>query len=182
MAGPWPRQQPGQSQPTRHNPRCPRRIRLPALRSRRVLPAAYTEALPDEKAATAIAFTRRARAFLAAHGITGIERIVTDIQAWWCLRRLAWHGRPCENPGCRCPLATTALTATNVLNGPRLSAMCTHELNRNNGDHLNFAATYLFARRSLTWAPSGPAFASHRLAVVGLLGALSGTENAQVTA
>jgi transposase InsO family protein len=39
---------------------------------------AYTEALPDEKAATAIAFTHRARAFFAAHGITRIHRIVTD--------------------------------------------------------------------------------------------------------
>jgi transposase len=39
---------------------------------------AYTEALPDEKAATAIEFTHRARAFFAAHGITHIHRIVTD--------------------------------------------------------------------------------------------------------
>lgn len=39
---------------------------------------AYTEALPDEKAATAIAFLHRARAWLASHGITQIERIVTD--------------------------------------------------------------------------------------------------------
>ncbi|MDB1087357.1 IS481 family transposase [Streptomyces sp. ACA25] len=39
---------------------------------------AYTEALPDEKAATAIAFLHRARAFYAAHGITHIQRIVTD--------------------------------------------------------------------------------------------------------
>jgi transposase InsO family protein len=39
---------------------------------------AYTEALPDEKARTAIAFTHRARAFFAAHGITHIHRIVTD--------------------------------------------------------------------------------------------------------
>jgi transposase InsO family protein len=39
---------------------------------------AYTEALPDEKAITAIAFLHRARAWLAAHGITRIERIVTD--------------------------------------------------------------------------------------------------------
>ncbi|TDQ04794.1 transposase IS481 family protein [Labedaea rhizosphaerae] len=39
---------------------------------------AYTEALPDETARTAIAFTHRARAFLAAHGITHIHRIVTD--------------------------------------------------------------------------------------------------------
>ncbi|MFF0494757.1 IS481 family transposase, partial [Nocardia sp. NPDC004068] len=39
---------------------------------------AYTEALPDEKAATAIGFMFRARAFFAAHGITRIERIVTD--------------------------------------------------------------------------------------------------------
>ena len=46
---------------------------------------AYTEALPDEKAATAIGFTHRARAFFAAHGITHVQRIVTDIQAWWGL-------------------------------------------------------------------------------------------------
>jgi transposase InsO family protein len=39
---------------------------------------AYTEALPDEKAATAIAFLHRARTWFAAHGITRIGRIVTD--------------------------------------------------------------------------------------------------------
>ncbi|SFK97775.1 Transposase [Amycolatopsis sacchari] len=39
---------------------------------------AYTEALPDEKAATAIGFTHRARAFFAHHGITHVHRIVTD--------------------------------------------------------------------------------------------------------
>lgn len=39
---------------------------------------ACTEALPDEKAVTAIAFLHRARAWLTAHGITRIERIVTD--------------------------------------------------------------------------------------------------------
>ncbi|MEV1114966.1 IS481 family transposase [Actinosynnema sp. NPDC049800] len=39
---------------------------------------AYTEALPDEKAVTAIAFLHRARAFLAAHGIGHIHRVVTD--------------------------------------------------------------------------------------------------------
>ena len=39
---------------------------------------AYTEALPDEKARTAIAFLSRARAFFTAHGITHIHRIVTD--------------------------------------------------------------------------------------------------------
>ncbi len=39
---------------------------------------AYTEALPDEKAVTAVAFLDRARSWLAAHGITQIERIVTD--------------------------------------------------------------------------------------------------------
>ena len=42
---------------------------------------AYTEALPDEKAHTAIGFTHRARAFFAAHGIGHIHRLVTDIQA-----------------------------------------------------------------------------------------------------
>jgi len=39
---------------------------------------AYTEALNDEKAATAIGFMHRARVWFAAHGITHIERIVTD--------------------------------------------------------------------------------------------------------
>lgn len=39
---------------------------------------AYTEALPDEKATTAVGFVLRARAFFAAHGIDRIERIVTD--------------------------------------------------------------------------------------------------------
>jgi transposase InsO family protein len=39
---------------------------------------AYTEALPDEKARTAIGFTHRARAFFARHGITHVHRIVTD--------------------------------------------------------------------------------------------------------
>ncbi|MDF3144441.1 MULTISPECIES: IS481 family transposase [unclassified Streptomyces] len=39
---------------------------------------AYTEALPDEMAATAIGFLHRAHAWFAAHGITRIERIVTD--------------------------------------------------------------------------------------------------------
>jgi transposase InsO family protein len=38
---------------------------------------AYTEVLSDEKAATAVAFLRRALAFFARHGIT-VERILTD--------------------------------------------------------------------------------------------------------
>jgi transposase InsO family protein len=39
---------------------------------------AYTEALPDERAVTAVAFLGRARAWFAAHGITRMERVVTD--------------------------------------------------------------------------------------------------------
>lgn len=39
---------------------------------------AYTEALADERATTAIGFMHRARLWFAAHGITWIERIVTD--------------------------------------------------------------------------------------------------------
>ncbi len=39
---------------------------------------AYIEALPDEKAVTAIAFMHSARAWFTAHGIVRIERIVTD--------------------------------------------------------------------------------------------------------
>lgn len=39
---------------------------------------AYTEALADEKAATAIGFFGRARAFFAAHGIVRITRVISD--------------------------------------------------------------------------------------------------------
>lgn len=39
---------------------------------------AYTEALDDEKAVTAIRFMHRARVWFAAHGINHIQRIVTD--------------------------------------------------------------------------------------------------------
>ncbi len=39
---------------------------------------AYTEALPNEQAVTAVAFLNRVRAWFAAHGITHIERVVTD--------------------------------------------------------------------------------------------------------
>ena len=39
---------------------------------------AYTEALPDEKAGTTIGFFSRARVFFAAHGITELERVVTE--------------------------------------------------------------------------------------------------------
>ena len=39
---------------------------------------AYTEPLPDETAATTVAFFRRAVAFFAAHGIVRITRVVTD--------------------------------------------------------------------------------------------------------
>ena len=38
---------------------------------------AYVEVLPDEKAATAIAFLRRAVAFFGRYGIT-VERLLTD--------------------------------------------------------------------------------------------------------
>ncbi|WP_345559520.1 IS481 family transposase [Streptomonospora halophila] len=39
---------------------------------------AYTEALGDEKGATAAAFLARAKVFFAAHGITHLHRVVTD--------------------------------------------------------------------------------------------------------
>jgi hypothetical protein len=39
---------------------------------------AYSEILPDEKGATCAAFLERAFAYFAAHGITGIERLMTD--------------------------------------------------------------------------------------------------------
>lgn len=39
---------------------------------------AYTEALDDEKGVTAVAFWHRAAAFFAEHGVTHIERVLTD--------------------------------------------------------------------------------------------------------
>ncbi|MFB7740245.1 DDE-type integrase/transposase/recombinase [Streptomyces sp. NPDC056112] len=49
---------------------------------------AYTEALDDEKAVTAVAFWHQAVAFFAAHGITPIRRCLTDNGA--CYRSTAW--------------------------------------------------------------------------------------------
>lgn len=49
---------------------------------------AYTEALENEQAATAIAFLDRAREWFAKHGITKIERIITDNGA--CYRSQAF--------------------------------------------------------------------------------------------
>jgi transposase len=46
---------------------------------------AYCEILPDEKGPTCAGFLTRAAAYFAAHGIPRIERVMTDIQAWWCL-------------------------------------------------------------------------------------------------
>lgn len=39
---------------------------------------AYSEFLPDEKGRTCAAFLERAITYLAAHGITRIERLITD--------------------------------------------------------------------------------------------------------
>lgn len=56
-----------------------RELCLPALRHRRGhTRLAYTEALEDEKGATAASLLDRAKAWFAEHGITSIERIVTD--------------------------------------------------------------------------------------------------------
>jgi transposase InsO family protein len=39
---------------------------------------AYAEVLADEKAATAVGFLRRAVAYFAAHGISDVQRVMTD--------------------------------------------------------------------------------------------------------
>lgn len=56
---------------------------------------AYSEVLPDEKGVTCAAFLERALAYLAAHGIDRVERLITD-NAWayrHCLRQVcAEHG------------------------------------------------------------------------------------------
>ncbi|MER5438766.1 IS481 family transposase [Streptomyces sp. NPDC002790] len=49
---------------------------------------AYTEALDDEKAVTAVAFWHRAVAFFAAHGIAPLRRCLTDNGA--CYRSTTW--------------------------------------------------------------------------------------------
>jgi transposase InsO family protein len=51
---------------------------------------AYSEALPDEKGPTCAAFLDRALDYFAAHGITRVERLMTD-NAWaykWSLRQV----------------------------------------------------------------------------------------------
>jgi transposase InsO family protein len=51
---------------------------------------AYSEILPDEKGPTCAAFLNRAADYFAAHGIAGIERLMTD-NAWsyrWSLREV----------------------------------------------------------------------------------------------
>lgn len=51
---------------------------------------AYSEVLPDEKGATCAGFLERAIAYFAEHGITRIERLMTD-NAWayrWSLREV----------------------------------------------------------------------------------------------
>jgi transposase InsO family protein len=50
---------------------------------------AYTEALGDEKGVTAVAFLARARDWFAAHGISAIERIITDNGACYRSRAFA---------------------------------------------------------------------------------------------
>ncbi|WP_329149952.1 IS481 family transposase [Streptomyces niveus] len=50
---------------------------------------AYTEIHGDEKVATCAAFLTRAAAFFADHGITRIERVLTD-NAWAYRKGLAW--------------------------------------------------------------------------------------------
>lgn len=50
---------------------------------------AYSEIHPHEKVATCAGFLTRAAAFFAAHGITRIERVLTD-NAWSYRKGLAW--------------------------------------------------------------------------------------------
>ncbi|MGW2779630.1 IS481 family transposase [Streptomyces olivaceoviridis] len=51
---------------------------------------AYSEVHPDEKAVTCAAFLRRAAVFFAGHGITRIERVLTD-NAWPYRKSFAWR-------------------------------------------------------------------------------------------
>jgi transposase InsO family protein len=58
---------------------------------------AYAEALPDEKASTAVAFLARALEFFARHGIT-VERVLTDNGSPY---RSAIHAIACRALGVR---------------------------------------------------------------------------------
>src|SRR5919197_506418 len=58
---------------------------------------AYAEVLPDEKAASAIAFLRRARSFYARHGVN-VERVMTDNGSAY---RSAVHALACRALGIR---------------------------------------------------------------------------------
>jgi transposase InsO family protein len=58
---------------------------------------AYAEALPDEKATTAVAFLGRALSFFARHGIT-VERVITDNGSAY---RSAVHAIACRTLGIR---------------------------------------------------------------------------------
>jgi transposase InsO family protein len=58
---------------------------------------AYAEVLPDERAATAVGFLRRARAFYASYGIT-VERVITDNGSPY---RSAIHAVACRSLGIR---------------------------------------------------------------------------------
>lgn len=80
---------------------------------------ACIEALPDEKAATTIGFLRRARAFFAAHGITHIERIVTDNGACYRAHNLATvlHGHDTSESR-PTPHNTTTKPNTTTTTGP----------------------------------------------------------------
>ncbi|AXE88160.1 Integrase core domain protein [Streptomyces sp. Go-475] len=64
-------------------------LRLHPLRRRRPHRLAYSEIHHDEKVATCAGFLIRAAAFFHAHGITRIERVLTD-NAWAYRKGLAW--------------------------------------------------------------------------------------------
>ncbi|MFD5481172.1 IS481 family transposase [Streptomyces hawaiiensis] len=51
---------------------------------------AYSEIHADEKVATCAGFLTRAAAFFRSHGITRIERVLTDNAAWAYRKGLAW--------------------------------------------------------------------------------------------
>ena len=66
---------------------------------------AYAEVLPDERGVTCAAFLERAIGFFAAHGITRIERLLTDIQTRSCVSDAPVIGRWCEDTSARPPSA-----------------------------------------------------------------------------
>ena len=77
----------GQGRRTFQEEDARRRLRLPALGRRRLQPTRLHRGAARRESQTAIAYMNRAKTWFAAHGITRIDRIVTDNGACYRAQR-----------------------------------------------------------------------------------------------